>query len=370
MKKLIFQNNKIFMNSFTDDVFKEHFACCTSLNDAKKLYENIKIHSLFDHNQTLEKIHFIHIEELELKLAKVQSTAKTVLNNIENIITFLSTNNFLKFIIFDEDLDNLYLYKDIYGAIQIRNGKNKIIAKFIVNKDAILNKQLSAIDMMETAATNFEWHFELGDVIFHQYNHYKNNLKDDKQFKTMTENHISLINEINSMFQTYPLCLQNVAALNNQCIEFIPKKARTIDDIYDSYKIDGIELQDYENLKTFVYEKYKSVWDNLKIQDFETFNSTYDHLMVMEKGFEENGYEILIKPSMINEKCELRVYFHSVKNFFNVRYYFVFPDKDAIESPIIFKQPDEQVFESAATDFRLSDVFSGEFIEYLKLFEY
>lgn len=370
MNKLIFQNNRIFLNSFTENVFKDCFACDTSLNDAKKLYENIKIHSLFDHNTTLEKIHFIHIEELELKLAKSQSTAKTVLNNITNIIIFLSTNNFLKFVIFDEDLDNLYLYKETYGSIQIRNGKNKIIAKFIINKDAIFNKQLSAIDMMATAATNFEWYFEFGDVIFHQYNHYKNNLQDNEKFKTMTGNHISLINEINSMFQTYPLCLQNVTALNNQCIEFIPKKARTIDDIYDSYKIDGVDLQDYENLKIFTYEKYKSIWDNLKIQDFETFNSTYDDLMVMKKGFEENGYDILIKPSMINEKYELRVYFHSVKTFYNIRYYFVFPDKDSIESPIIFKQPDEQVMATVETDFRLSDVFSGEFIEYLKLLEY
>lgn len=370
MNALIFQNNRIFLNSFTEDVFKERFACETSLNDAKKLYENIKIHSMFDYNLTLEKIHFIHIEELDLKLAKAKSTAKTVLNNIENIITFLSTNSFLKFIIFNEDLDNLYLSKDTYGAIQIRNGKNKILAKFIISKDTILNNKISAVEMMTSEATDFEWHFEFSDIIFQQYNHYKNKLKEDKILKAMTEDHIALINEINSMFRTYPLCVQNATRLDAQCIEFSPKKIRTIENIYDKYKTEGIELQNYESLKNFLYEKYKSIWDNLKIQDFETFNSTYDDLMVMKKGFEENGYDVLIRPSMVNEKHELRVYFHSEKNFLNVRYYFVFPDKDAIESPTIFKQPDEQVLASAATDFRLSDVFSGEFIEYLKLLEY
>jgi len=359
MSNLIIHNKKEFSEIFMTELKIKRYSNLETKETLNRFHKDM---SSYDNNDAFRQTYNYLVKDLESQLQLINLKINITFENLKTIISFIENSDVLEEMCFEEDHDNLYIkYVKEKNTITISNGYGVIVSSFNLNIGDIGN------DLITIDELSFLGSFLLGDVTNYIYSNFKNKYSGYEHQLNLKQN-LEKINIINAMFCPTPLCINNIEI---EKLSFKVKDIRTLDDLHNPYKYNGYDLLNETEFKSFIFEYYSSIWKILNINNELDFENIYSLFKDLKTLVYAHGFSLLMRPSIINWKPEIRFYLNPNDESVPKGFYFsiVKNDHDILNKNIYFHR-NHYSYETEVTTYTVRDVISGDFINYLRLLDY
>lgn len=360
MSNLVIHNKKEFAEIFMAELKIKGYSILEVRDTLNKFNKDM---SSYENHSAFKQTYDFLIKDLESQLQVMNLKTNITFENLKTIILFVENSDVLKEICFEEDHDNLYInYVKEKNMIKISNGYGSPVSSFNLNINDIGN-DLITIDELSLYSD-----FSLGEITTNYlYTSFKNKYSGYEHQLNLKQN-LEKINIINAMFCPSPLCINNIEI---EKLSFKGKSIKTLEDLYNPYKYNGYDLLNETEFKSFIFNHYNGIWNILNINNELDFEIIYSLFQELKAIINIHGFSLLMRPSIINWKSELRFYLNPDDKSVQKGFYFSIAKNDyEILNKTIYFHKNHYSYETEITTYTVADIISGEFIEYLKLLDY